>query len=124
MNLIQLDAVGLDTCVYLWSASADFGAKLCDMGSGKRITSLAWTKDVHLDPVYLIYSPGIELGHWRANWRRARMGREHMCGGGICSLVQRGTDGAGRSRRSSDIRAAPLHLHGIIAICSHREAGR
>jgi cell division cycle 20-like protein 1 (cofactor of APC complex) len=37
-------AVGLDTCVYLWSAYTSVVTKLCDVGSQNSITSVAWLR--------------------------------------------------------------------------------
>ena len=37
-------AVGLGTCVYLWSACTSRVTKLCDLGPGDSVCSVAWTQ--------------------------------------------------------------------------------
>ena len=42
-------AVGLGNCVYLWSACTSKVTKLCDLGDGDSVTSVAWTaRGTHL----------------------------------------------------------------------------
>lgn len=48
LNLIDwshqnLLAVGLSSCVYLWSASSSRVTKLCDLGSNDSVTSVSWS---------------------------------------------------------------------------------
>lgn len=35
-------AVGLSSCVYLWSAHTGKVSKLCDLGAGDQVTSVSW----------------------------------------------------------------------------------
>ena len=37
-------AVGLGTCVYLWSACTSKVTKLCDLGPDDSVTTVAWTQ--------------------------------------------------------------------------------
>lgn len=41
-------AVGLGSCVYLWSACTSKVTKLCDLGTSDCVTSVAWSQRVRL----------------------------------------------------------------------------
>ena len=56
-------AVGLGSCVYLWSASTSKVTKLHDLGTSSQVTSISWSKEcTHL----AVGTSGGELQQWDA----------------------------------------------------------
>ena len=44
-SALNVLAVGLGSCVYLWHASTSKVAKLSDIGPNNRVTSVQWSRD-------------------------------------------------------------------------------
>ena len=63
-------AVGLGTCVYLWSACTSRVTKLCDLGPNDSVCSVGWTQRGTYLAVGLASLPGgVRLVTWTVTYR-------------------------------------------------------